>query len=205
MYGYSVSRLYVPGNEEVDLLAKQATGWRHKEDKGPRTPAQHLAWLPQLLSSCKRMINAASRARWHRKWEQGETGMLYKKRWQKDGVSLFRHTRDLYKNLSHKAEASVLIQLRTERIGLYGYLYKINRQDDPWCGCRQAYQTVKHIIEDCEALEQERLDYLGVDYVRDARVFLTDSELIPKIVAFILATGLLDQFAKYAKTFSPLE
>ena len=118
---------------------------------------------------------------------------------------LNRHINDLYKNLSHKAEASVLIQMRTEKIGLHGYLNTINRTEDPWCGCDQAYQTVRHIIEDCECLEDTRFMYLGKSITRDARLFLRDTELIPKTVKFMLATGLLDQFASYTKTLSPLE
>ena len=82
--------------------------------------------------------------------------------------------------------------MRTEKIGHYGYLYKIKRTDDPWCGCKQAYQSVRHIIEDCECLRDTRLKYLGVDFVRDARLYLRDLQLFPKTVAFMLATGLLD-------------
>jgi len=63
----------------------------------------------------------------------------------------------------------------------------------------------RHIIEDCECLEDTRYTYLGASYVRDARLFLKDQELIPKTVKFMLATGLLDQFASYTKTLSPLE
>jgi hypothetical protein len=46
--------------------------------------------------------------------------------------------------------------------------------------------------------------YLGTTFVRDARLFLRDIELIPKTVKFMLATGLLDQFASHTKTLSPL-
>jgi ribonuclease HI len=200
----------VLGNEMADILAKQATGWRDKKDRGPTLDARaimKMEWLPQLLSSCKRLINSFARECWTRNWRNGETGMLYKKRYGIDngnGMVLDRHVNKIYNSLSHKAEASVLIQMRTEKIGLHGYLHKINRADDPWCGCEQAYQTVRHIIEDCECLEDTRFTFLGTSYVRDARVFLRDSELIPKTVRFILATGLLDQFAKFAKTLSPL-
>ena len=107
--------------------------------------------------------------------------------------------------MSHKAEASVLIQMRTEKTGLTAYLHKTNRADDPWCGCFQAYQTVRHIVEECECLEDTRFTYLGLSYVRDARLFLRDAKLIPKTVKFMLATGLLDQFISFAKLLSPLE
>ncbi len=76
---------------------------------------------------------------------------------------------------------------------------------NPWCGCEQAYQTVHHIIEDCECFDDTRFTYLGASFVRDARLSLRDTVLIPKTFKFMLATGLLDQFASYAKTLSPLE
>jgi len=196
----------VPGNERADLLAKQATGWRSKKDTRPVDVSKviKMTWLPQLLSSCKRMINSFANQCWNRQWSSGETGMLYKKRWHNNGTTLNRHVNRLYSNLSLKAEASVLIQMRTEKIALHGYLHKINRSEEPWCGCGQAYQTVRHIIEDCECLEDTRFTYLGASYVRDGRVFLRDTELIPKTVKFMLATGLLGQFASFTKTLSPL-
>jgi hypothetical protein len=54
-------------------------------------------------------------------------------------------------------------------------------------------------------VEDTRYTYLGASFVRDARLFLRDTKLIPKTVRFMLATGLLDQFASYAKTLLPLE
>jgi hypothetical protein len=67
--------------------------------------------------------------------------------------------------------------MRTEKIALHGYLY---RSDELWCGCGQAYQIVRHIIKDCDGLEDTRFTYLGVSYVVDARTILRDTELIPK-------------------------
>lgn len=69
-------------------------------------------------------------------------------------------------------EASALIQMRTEKIGLHGYLFKIKRANDLWCGCEQAYQTVRHIIEDYECLVDTRSRFLGSEFVRDTRVYL---------------------------------
>jgi hypothetical protein len=125
------------------------------------------------------------------------TGMLYKKRWQDKSEQLDRQVNDLYQNLNHKAEASVLIQMRTGKIGLHGYLYQINRSDSPWCGCGQAYQTVRHIIEDYESLGELREQYLGTDSINDARIFLSTTELTPKTTKFMLTTGLLGQFASF--------
>ncbi|KAH8814274.1 hypothetical protein F5882DRAFT_390110 [Hyaloscypha sp. PMI_1271] len=95
--------------------------------------------------------------------------------------------------------------MRTEKMGLHGYLNIIQRTEDQWSGCQQAYQTVRHIIEDCECLEETRFTYLWKSIVRDARLFLRDTELIPKTVKFMLATGLLDQFASFTMTLSSLD
>jgi hypothetical protein len=91
------------------------------------------------------MIDTSAREYWTRNWRNGETGMLYKKRWygngngngngsgsgSGNGMILDQHVNKLYNTLSLKAKASVLIQIRTEKIGLYRYLHKIKRADEP--------------------------------------------------------------------------
>jgi ribonuclease HI len=189
----------VEGNEMADLLAKHATGWRHKKDPSPRTKGVRWPWLPQLLSSCKRMINMRARWAWERQWADGPTGERYRQRWKgrrPEGAPLLdRHINEIYNSLS-KAEAAVLIQMRTETIGLQSYLYKIKRAEQPWCVCDQAPETARHILEDCEAFDDLRYEYLHTSHVTDSRSFLGrgDPEWIKPTVSFMMATGLLDQF-----------
>jgi len=59
---------------------------------------------------------------------------------------------------------------------------------------------MRHIIKDYKFLKDTRFIYLGASFVRNARIFLRDIELILKTVKFILATSLLDQFACHTKT-----
>lgn len=47
------------------------------------------------------------------------------------GVKLDRQINTIYSELS-KAQSSVLIQMRTGKIGLNSYLFKIRAVDDPW-------------------------------------------------------------------------
>jgi hypothetical protein len=142
--------------------------------------------------------------KWRRRYAIQEAVVWQRQRQRRwhDPRSTCQQTLQL--SLSYKAEASVLIQMRTEKIGLHGYLHKIKRADEPWCGCGQAYQTVRHIIKDYECLEDTRFTYLGVSYVRDVRIFLRDLQLILKNVRFMLATSLLGQFASFIKTLSLL-
>ncbi len=195
----------VPGNEEADRLAKQATGYRAKGETGPIVRGVYLAWLPQLLSSCRREIKTIARRKWQDVWDEGDTGRAFKDRWGRYGqYTIPRHINKLYSNLT-KAEGAVLIQLRTDRIGLRGYLHKIKRSETPWCDCRQSYQTAKHIIEECELYETERFEYLNTIHISDARLYLGDKKLVQQTVTFMRATGLLNQFTQLNQTASPLE
>jgi hypothetical protein len=45
-------------------------------------------------------------------------------------MALNKHINQLYKNLSYKAKAAILIQIRIEKIRLYNYLNTINRIED---------------------------------------------------------------------------
>jgi hypothetical protein len=61
------------------------------------------------------------------------------------------------KNLAYwenlrKATSSVLVQLRTGKIGLVGYLLKINTQDSPRYDCDLANQTVAYVLLECPLL-----------------------------------------------------
>lgn len=191
----------VPGNEEVDELAKRATGWQPKGERGASKKGEHMKWLPQLLSSCKRMIKQEIRRRWNTSWNTyTTTGGLY--RYRRGGL-LDRHINEIYTQ-DTKAESSVLIQMRTEKISLQGYLHKIKRADTPWCECNNSYQTVNHIICECEDFEDLREHIFGARYLHSAKDFLREIELIPKTIRFMLSTGLLDQFRRLT-AFSQLE
>lgn len=54
----------------------------------------------------------------------------------------------LYNGLN-QMESSVLMQLRTGKIGLKAYLKSIGRADSDRCACNQAPKTPHHIILDC--------------------------------------------------------
>jgi hypothetical protein len=59
---------------------------------------------------------------------------------------------------------------------------------------------VRYIIEDYKCLKDTRFKYLGLSYIKDARIFLKDLELILKTIRFMLTTNLLGQFASFRKT-----
>jgi len=80
--------------------------------------------IPQLISSCKRTVNSRIELYRHLCWYAGKTGELYRKRYP----DLDSKVNNLYNNLT-RTQSSALIQMRTEKIGLNGYLFRINRAE----------------------------------------------------------------------------
>ncbi|EED11529.1 hypothetical protein TSTA_008250, partial [Talaromyces stipitatus ATCC 10500] len=55
-----------------------------------------------------------------------------------------------------KARPAILIQLRTERVGLGHYLWRIKKHENPYCECGLSGQSVKHALLDCPLYADER-------------------------------------------------
>ena len=70
-----------------------------------------------------------------------------------------------------KAQSSLLIQARTEKIGFKGFLFKrkVPEVTSPICSCGQAEETVRHVLTECTynyGSEEE----LGLDFSSPAEV-----------------------------------
>lgn len=103
---------------------------------------------------------------------------------------------DVYSNLT-KAQSSVLVQMRTEKIGLNGYLNRIKRAESSWCVCNQAYPTVYHIIGECPKFRQLRREFFGRTWIANPGYLLQDYVGIKNTVNFMLLTRLLPQYAAH--------
>ncbi|KAF5672061.1 hypothetical protein FHETE_3933 [Fusarium heterosporum] len=88
-----------------------------------------------------------------------------------------RSNRDRYKELT-RTQSSILIQCRTEKIGLNSHLYFINKATTPECPCGKGQQTVFHMFMQCRRLEHPR------DLLEDAVGTLNFSKLLTKQVDF---------------------
>jgi ribonuclease HI len=180
----------VAGNEKADSLAKKAAG--HKSPRGSM-----VGTAIKLKAACKRTIRAACLSQWQENFPRGTTGVLYRKFF---GNSLDCHIERVYSNGElPKALSSILIQIRTGKIGLRSYLFKIKRAKDPHCECKRSNQTVLHLIEDCPLYQQQRKAHLGRPFLVNARWTLSDPRTAVKAATFMLSTGLLDQFRYYKK------
>jgi hypothetical protein len=66
----------------------------------------------------------------------------------------------LYQRLT-KPEAAILVQLRSRKIGLGGYLKRIKVVDTDVCKYQRPNETVSHILGDCFQFGAQRRTYLG--------------------------------------------
>jgi hypothetical protein len=110
-----------------------------------------------------------------------------------------RKSRKLYLGL-RKAHSSVLIQLRTGRIGLNQYLYKIGIAESEDCTCGEGVQSPRHILLECRMLVSLRNEMWRKIEQKIKRTRLDFDALISEplissyIADFMIQTGLLGQF-----------
>ena len=176
----------VIGNEIVDQHAKKAA----RESDGPQNPHnRHI----RLAAAVKRRIRNEAKIEWEKAWAKETTSRPTRRLIE----APTKKTLDYWSSL-HKATASILMQLRTGRIGLSAYLHRINRRESARCGCDLGNQTVSHVLLECPLHQDERdrmrsaLSDQGVALRRDE--LLTRLEARTIVAEFMVKTGLLDQF-----------
>ena len=88
-----------------------------------------------------------------------------------------------------KATTSILMQLRTGRIGLNSYLARINQRESARCDCELGNQTVAHVLLECPLHQAER------DWMRRALsgqgIIVSRDEVLTRPEARIVKTGSL--------------
>ena len=139
----------VPSNEAADTLAKEAAGWSPEgSDKGTKGPSP--VGMARLRAACKRRIRSLLRQQWIRDWEHEATGRhLYKSTKTPSGERV-----ETYRDLP-KAVSTMIIQLKTGKIGFKAYLYTIGAADDDRCECG-GRQKIVHIVQECPQMHRLR-------------------------------------------------
>ena len=116
----------IDGNEQADVLAKMATGWREEGGIGPKAPT--FLSLQSLSLAAKRTIKARLEAYWANKWENGETGReLYRLI-----LKILKQRLRVYSGLL-KAFSTTLIQIYIGKVALKSYLRRIKRAPNLRC------------------------------------------------------------------------
>ncbi|THC88050.1 hypothetical protein EYZ11_012504 [Aspergillus tanneri] len=177
----------VPGNEAADQLAKQAA------QRGPLQGQQ----LVMLQPVAKRRIRAESKAKWAKAWQRTRTGRPTKRLIKAPEKGVLRYWGSL-----RKATSSVLMQVRKGRIGLNGYLSRINVRESARCGCDLDNQTPKHLLMAYPILTDLRMDLrrelrrkgcAGV-WMEGYESVIRETKASVAVAEFIIKTGLLGQF-----------
>ena len=152
---------------------------------------------PKLRSALFRQVKASLLPKWRTQWNASTTG--------KDLRNLdptLPSKKVLGLHSSHKPTNSLLIQLRTEKIGLRAFLHMrkvpgYEHVDGNVCECEEAYQTAKHILLQCPIWSRQRRQMQlegGEAKTRDIKILLTDKAVVGLAVRFMAATGVLKQY-----------
>ncbi|GFF81637.1 hypothetical protein CNMCM6936_002299 [Aspergillus lentulus] len=195
----------VAGNEAADKAVKEAAARGGEVELSlagqPEQP------IIRLAAAAKRAVRQRIQQRWKKQWEI-EKGA--KPTWRLIKAP-YKKNLGLYKGLS-KPHTSIIIQMRTMRIGLRHFLFKINAYGTDWCSCGEGSQTPKHILLQCllhvEARRKMIAKLYNVEGLRgklsDYNALVSNPQAIRYIAEFMHQTGLLSQF-RHAELGEPSE
>jgi hypothetical protein len=196
--GHTVTVRWIPshegveGNEAADIAAKEATGWRDGQDDSTES---HRAGPPDELYPVTATLKRDGRREIDKKWQIS---------WRDEtkGRSTYRYTPipdkkilQLHNGLT-KRESALLVQLRTEKIGLNDFLFnrKVPGILDPMCPCREGRQTVRHVLLTCRRLRDLRSEQFGRLPGRTSlRTILNKHKLATRAIKFIEQAQILGQ------------
>jgi hypothetical protein len=179
----------IPGNEAADQAAKEATGWR--ENGRRQQPADSPAQLYPLKTTLRRWCKTQAERAWISAWRE-----------EKKGRATYRHTPvptkkvlQLHERLS-KRESALLVQLRTEKIGLNDFLFNRHVPDitSPGCSCGERRQTVAHVLLRCRKHKDLRNRiFANLSGRHSLRTILSTPQLATKAIEYMEQTQILGQ------------
>jgi hypothetical protein len=187
----------VEGNEVVDKLAKEATGWRGK-GKGVSVSETE---DPSQLSAAKQSIRSLIDHNWKLSWQAclGGSSAELKRYIQRP----HKNTVCLHKGLT-KAISSLTTQMRT-KIALKDLLFRYGAKESPACSCRSGRQTARYILLSCTCpLFDEDRARTWSSVPLNLTSILSNKPLAIKTAKFMIRTQLLKVFES-AKTEKPIK
>ena len=137
----------------------------------------------------KRRAQRALLAKWMERWQAAPRSAAEAVSQPPD-----RRVLALHKGL-HKAESSVLTQLRTGKIGLADFLHKagVPEVESTECSCGQGRETPRHITVFCPRYRDARKELRVGGHV-DFNELLTTAEGVRKVTRWWIKRGILEQF-----------
>lgn len=95
-----------------------------------------------------------------------------------------------------KAESSLAVQIRSEKIGLRGFLHacRVPGYESPACSCRWGWQNAKHILMHCQEYAEHRQFQAGTAQLNDYRTMVNTRSGLRLLTRQLMLTGLLNQY-----------
>ena len=107
----------------------------------------------------------------------------------------------LYEKRS-KRHSSLLIQMRTEKIGLRDFLHQkgVPEITNPQCACGEGRQMVIHVLMRCRRFNDlRRRELSGIPGRRDLRAILNERKTATKAINFMEQTQIFGHFGLWNK------
>ena len=170
---WAKSHVGIPGNEEADVLAKQATSKR-------TTPIYDL--FP--LSHVKRLLRVETLKEWNERYVKSATGK-----------TTIRHLPTIYHSHQLNTKKSATFEM-TQVLSGHGfhksYLKRFKLRQDDQCPCDNlTQQTIEHLVYECPRFARERHDLDG-----QLSRFKVNLRSLPDVLRHDV---LLDDFAEFIK------
>lgn len=146
----------VMGNEKVDEEAKKAA--QGKSSPTLALPPLLRTPLPSSSTALKQTHLAGLKKKWQEEWKKSPRHAKLTKIDPQFPFDKFRKRQDKLT----RAQASMLMQIRTGHIGLNKYLFTIKKARSPKCQLcfecsgREIPETVKHFLFECQGYDNER-------------------------------------------------
>jgi hypothetical protein len=137
-------------------------------------------------------------------WTRKDADRNWQSSWQQEtkGRATLRHTPapskkvlQLHEGLT-KRQSAILVQMRTEKIGLRDFLFRRKVPDvlDPMCDCQEGRQTMRHVLLICRKLKEVRRQELGhLPEGNDLRAILSKRKVATKAIKFMERVQILGQ------------
>ena len=138
----------------------------------------------------KKALEAYYAIKWRKRWVLGKKGRTI----ARYRPYPMRKALEIYKERA-KPITSILVLLRTEKIGLRAFLYsmKVPSIENPQCVCGQQEETVRHFLLECTQWDRQR-EILGSFKNKDLKEILESREGSRRATEFVLQTKRLEQF-----------
>jgi hypothetical protein len=181
----------------------------------PRGGEQRAQWAHQWCEEGELGIDEAVERDWRRRWESGRAAARSQGRGSEpadldpefQGKKLLRKHKGLKKH-----ESSLLIQVRTGKVGLRAFLFRrgVPEVNTPLCRCGEGEETPTHLTLFCPEFSDER-EYLqgalapqALRTTRDFAGATADPASAPLVVRWLLATGRFPEY-RLARRYAEMQ